>query len=45
MAASLEMIHDEFGGFVGYVKDHCGLTDGDIEQIRKNITVEVAPIL
>ncbi len=45
MLATLEMIRNVYGGPEGYVKSHCGLSDEDIERIRKNVTAEVAPVL
>lgn len=28
-----------YGGITGYVKNYCGLSDEEIEMIRKNLTM------
>lgn len=45
MLATLQMIKEKYGGAEGYIKDKCGLTEEDIEQIRKNLIAEVHPEL
>jgi len=45
MLGTLEMIRNVYGSPEGYVKSHCGLSDEDIERIRKNVTADVAPVL
>lgn len=38
MAGTLAMINREFGGAKTYIKNHCGLTDRDLEIIIDNLT-------
>jgi hypothetical protein len=38
MVASLKMIQKEFGGPENYMKNQCGLSVDEVEQIRKNLT-------
>lgn len=37
MLATLEMIGEVYGGAEAYMKDKCGLSDGEIAQIRQNM--------
>ncbi|CAH0035922.1 unnamed protein product [Clonostachys rhizophaga] len=37
MAAFLERLKEEYGGAEGYVKNHLGLSDDDINEIRTNL--------
>lgn len=37
MEASIDMIEKEFGGSQRYMRERCGLADGDIEQLKKNL--------
>lgn len=37
MEASIDMIENEFGGSQNYMQSKCGLTDGEIEQLKKNL--------
>ena len=37
MLAALEMIEKDFGGIVQYMKKDCGLSDAEVEQIRRNL--------
>lgn len=39
MVATLEMIRRVYGGAEGYLKDKCGLGDGEIEAIRRALVV------
>lgn len=39
MIAAIEMIQEVFGGPEAYMRDYCKLTDGEIEQIRRNLIV------
>jgi pimeloyl-ACP methyl ester carboxylesterase len=41
MAGTLLMINREFGGARTYIKNHCGLTDKDLDIIISNLTVEI----
>jgi protein tyrosine/serine phosphatase len=43
MRVTLEMVDKKYGSCEGYVRDVCGLTDGDIEQLRRNLTVREVP--
>jgi CRISPR/Cas system type I-B associated protein Csh2 (Cas7 group RAMP superfamily) len=40
MLATLKMIRETFGGAEGYVIEKCGLTQEEVEKIRKNLIVE-----
>ena len=37
MLASLGMLRRDFGGAEGYIKSYCGLSDEEVEQLRKNL--------
>ena len=37
MSATLKMIDEQYGGVEGYVRENCGLTARDIEQVRRNL--------
>lgn len=37
MDASVDMIEKEFGGSQSYMQDKCGLSDAEIEQLKKNL--------
>lgn len=37
MLAFLKNLEEEYGGAVGYMKNNLGLSDADIEEIRKNL--------
>ena len=37
MEASIDMIEEEFGGSQKYMQGKCGLTDAEIEQLKKNL--------
>lgn len=37
MEASIDMIEKEFGGSQTYIQQKCGLSDGEIEQLKKNL--------
>jgi hypothetical protein len=39
MVAFMKMLQDSYGGAAGYAKQFCGLTDEDVETIRKNLTM------
>lgn len=39
MVDAIKMIEKDFGGAEQYVKENCGLSDGEVDQIRKNLTV------
>lgn len=41
MIGTLRMIRERYGGVEGFVRKECGLSDADIEQIRKNLVVDV----
>jgi hypothetical protein len=41
MVALLEMIDKVFGGPAGYLKNDCGLSDEEIDSLRKALTVPV----
>lgn len=45
MKATIEMIGEIFGGAEGYVSQVVGLSAEQIAQLRKNLTVQTAPIL
>lgn len=38
MVESLKMLDRDFGGAEKYVRDRCGLTDGEVQQLKKNLT-------
>lgn len=40
MVAMLEMVKERWGSAEGYVKMECGLTDKDIERVRRVLTEE-----
>lgn len=42
MIGTLKMIREKYGGVEDYVRKECGLSGGEIEQIRRNLVVEVA---
>lgn len=37
MEASVDMIEKEFGGAQNYMQSKCGLSEGEIEQLKKNL--------
>lgn len=37
MEASIEMIEEEFGGSQSYMQQKCDLSDGEIEQLKRNL--------
>lgn len=37
MLATIEMIHQRFGGAENYMSTHCKLSDAEIKRIRKNV--------
>lgn len=39
MSNVLDIIDNKYGGAEGYVKDHLGMTDDDIEIVRNNLLV------
>jgi hypothetical protein len=39
MLASLEMVDRDFGGAEKYLREKCGLGDGDLQALRKNLIV------
>ncbi|ROW10248.1 hypothetical protein VMCG_01776 [Cytospora schulzeri] len=41
MVGTLKMIREKYGGVEEFVRKECGLSDGDIEQIRRNLVVDV----
>lgn len=41
MLGTLALIRREYGGVEGFVKARCGLSDGEIERIRRNLVVGV----
>lgn len=45
MQSSLQMIREKYGSAEGYMKQCCGLSDGDIATIRQNMTSSDTPIL
>lgn len=40
MLRSLDMLDEEFGGAEKYIKEKCGLTDGQLESLRRNLLVD-----
>lgn len=40
MIQTIEVIQTQYGGVQNYVKQVCGLTDGDISKIRKRLLVD-----
>ncbi|KAG8933224.1 hypothetical protein FRC01_010375 [Tulasnella sp. 417] len=38
MRAVLAMLREEYGGAVGYLKNHLGFSGGDVERIKENLT-------
>lgn len=40
MMASLDMLEKDFGGVEKYMREKCGLGDGDLEALRRNLIVE-----
>ena len=40
MLATLAIIRKEYGSVEGFVRDRCGLTQEEIEQIRRNLIIE-----
>ncbi|QSZ37093.1 hypothetical protein DSL72_009185 [Monilinia vaccinii-corymbosi] len=40
MLATLQILHEEFGGAEGYVMEKCGLTVEEVGKIRKNLIIE-----
>ncbi|ROV94931.1 hypothetical protein VSDG_07130 [Cytospora chrysosperma] len=42
MIGTLKMIREKYGGVEDYVRKECGLSGGEIEQIRRNLVVEIA---
>jgi hypothetical protein len=38
MSAMLEMVNERWGSAEGYVKRECGLTDEEIERVRRVLT-------
>ncbi|KAI4645647.1 uncharacterized protein J4E79_010825 [Alternaria viburni] len=42
MLASLEMLDSRFGGAERYMREYCGLGDGELEALRRNLVVEKA---
>jgi hypothetical protein len=42
MIASLQMLRENYGSVEDYVTKHCGLSPQDVEQIRRNMTVDSA---
>lgn len=45
MAAALKMLRTDFGGADGYLRDHCGFTEKEIEKIKASLVVDEKPIL
>jgi protein tyrosine/serine phosphatase len=41
MMGTLALIRREYGGVEGFVKGRCGLSDEEIERVRRNLVVEV----
>lgn len=41
MMGTLRMIRERYGGVEEFVRTKCGLSDGEIEQIRRNLVVDV----
>ncbi|KAI4607674.1 hypothetical protein J4E83_009571 [Alternaria metachromatica] len=39
MLASLEMLDERFGGAERYMREYCGLGDGELEALRRNLVV------
>lgn len=42
MIKSLEMIRDTYGSAEQYVVDHCKVSPAHVEQLRRNLTVDVS---
>jgi protein tyrosine/serine phosphatase len=40
MFAMLEMVNERWGSAEGYVRKECGLTEGEIEKVRRVLTEE-----
>lgn len=43
MLAAMDMLRSEYGSAERYVLKHCGLSQAQILQIRKNLVVESPP--
>ncbi|KAL6705674.1 hypothetical protein ACN47E_006463 [Coniothyrium glycines] len=41
MVASLAMLEEEFGGAERYMREYCGLGDGELEALKRNLLVPV----
>jgi hypothetical protein len=42
MLETLALIRERYGSVEGYVIDHLGLSPASVEQIRKNLVVDIA---
>lgn len=44
MYATLKMIDERYGGVEGYLREKCGLTTADIDQIERTLVTTEMPI-
>lgn len=44
MSATIELIDQKFGGAEGYLLDTVGLSKEQVAQLKKNLTVDAAPL-
>jgi hypothetical protein len=44
MLATLEVIRDVWGSVEDYVKKECGLSDGEIQRIRRNMVMDASSL-